>query len=194
MVPCPPGATLHRRWPKTISTVSWTPLPFAQEMLAKYGEFFPYGAATTFAGETKLVGADPDEGEQPESMSVLATPVEGLQVKRDALRAIGPGVGRPACRFRRHTGLSWNTAKVTASLYCSRTGRSDYDETSSTGRRASEPVRVRSGQGIAPDLLDIDRLRTSAEKHYCALWTGLPFGFPFIEACLYKEGQEVQVT
>jgi len=62
-------------------------LPFAQEMLAKHGEFFPYGAATTAAGETKLIAADPDEGEQPESMSVLASLVEGLQVERDALRA-----------------------------------------------------------------------------------------------------------
>ena len=62
-------------------------LPFAQEMLAKHGEFLPYGAATTSSGETKLIAADPDEGEQPDSMSALATLVEGLQVERDALRS-----------------------------------------------------------------------------------------------------------
>jgi hypothetical protein len=34
-----------------------TLLPFAQQMLQKHGEFFPFGAAMTSSGEIRHVGA-----------------------------------------------------------------------------------------------------------------------------------------
>jgi hypothetical protein len=54
-------------------------LPFAQEMLDRRGEFFPY-AATIIAG-------DPGEGEQPTSVVVIQVLVDGLRAERDTLRA-----------------------------------------------------------------------------------------------------------
>jgi hypothetical protein len=62
-------------------------LPFAQEMLDKHGEFFPYACALSSSGETKLVAGDPGEGEQPNSGDVLQVLVEGLRAERDTLRA-----------------------------------------------------------------------------------------------------------
>ena len=62
-------------------------LPFAQEMLDKHGEFFPYALALTASGETNHVAGDPGEGEQPSSVAVLKTLVEGLRTERDTLRA-----------------------------------------------------------------------------------------------------------
>jgi len=62
-------------------------LPFAQEMLDKHGEFFPYALAVSASGETKDVAGDPGEGEQPSSDAVLRTLVEGLRSERDMLRA-----------------------------------------------------------------------------------------------------------
>ena len=62
-------------------------LPFAREMLDKHGEFFPYAAAITTSGETRLIAGDPGEGEQPTSVAVLQVLVEGLRAERDTLRA-----------------------------------------------------------------------------------------------------------
>lgn len=62
-------------------------LPFAQEMLEKHGEFFPYACALSSSGETKLVAGDPGEGEQPSSVEVLQVLLEGLRAERDELRA-----------------------------------------------------------------------------------------------------------
>jgi hypothetical protein len=62
-------------------------LPFAQEMLDKHVEFFPYAAAITTSGETRLIAGDPGEGEQPTSVAVLQVLVEGLRAERDTLRA-----------------------------------------------------------------------------------------------------------
>ena len=62
-------------------------LPFAQEMLDKHGEFFPYGAAVTTDGNPRLISASPAGGEQPTSANVLATLVEDLRSQRHGLRA-----------------------------------------------------------------------------------------------------------
>lgn len=62
-------------------------VPFAQQMLDKHGEFFPYGVAIDSSGETRLVAGDPDQGEQPKSVDVLQTLVKGLRAQRDELRA-----------------------------------------------------------------------------------------------------------
>ena len=47
-----------------------TVLPFAQQMLAKYGEFYPIGAAVNVAGEPGLIGCMP-ESDHPESQQVI---------------------------------------------------------------------------------------------------------------------------
>lgn len=62
-------------------------LPFAQEMLDKRGEFYPYAAAITASDETRLIAGDPGEGEQPTSVAVIQVLVEGLRAERDTLRA-----------------------------------------------------------------------------------------------------------
>jgi hypothetical protein len=45
-------------------------LPFAQQMLAKYGEFYPIGAAMNSGGEVGLVGCMP-ESEHPPSQEII---------------------------------------------------------------------------------------------------------------------------
>jgi hypothetical protein len=62
-------------------------LPFAQQMLAKNGEFFPFGASLPADGEAKMEVSHPG-GERPESNAVLDLLVSGLRDKRDALRAV----------------------------------------------------------------------------------------------------------
>lgn len=63
-------------------------LPFAQQFLAEYGEFYPYGAAVTSDGETIIVGGDPDQGDHPSTDDVLQAVVSGLRENRDNLRAV----------------------------------------------------------------------------------------------------------
>lgn len=63
-------------------------LPFAQQMLGKHGEFFPYGVAIASDGETRLVAGDPSLGERPPSTAIIASIVQGLRSERDTLRAV----------------------------------------------------------------------------------------------------------
>lgn len=53
-------------------------LPFAQQMLGKYGEFHPIGASMRTDGEVALAGAQPDE-ERPTAVSVIDMLVAGLR-------------------------------------------------------------------------------------------------------------------
>jgi hypothetical protein len=61
--------------------------PFALQMLARHGEFFPYAVAISATGETGLVTGDPGDGERPLSTDVLRVLIEGLRADRDSLRA-----------------------------------------------------------------------------------------------------------
>jgi len=62
-------------------------LPFAQQMLDSRGEFFPYAAAISEAGASRLIAGDPGDGEHPLSTDVISLIVEGLRNERDTLRA-----------------------------------------------------------------------------------------------------------
>jgi hypothetical protein len=62
-------------------------LPFAQQMLDKHGEFYPYAVTITASGETLLVAGEPGQGEHPNNADILQVLVEGLRARRDALRA-----------------------------------------------------------------------------------------------------------
>jgi hypothetical protein len=62
--------------------------PFAQQMLAAYGEFFPYAVGLGQSGEVRMFAADPGGGEHPLSTDVLEGLVEGLRSERNALRAV----------------------------------------------------------------------------------------------------------
>jgi hypothetical protein len=53
-------------------------LPFAQQMIAKRGAFFPYGVSLTNAGETKMLAADVGT-ETPATHDVLETLYDGLR-------------------------------------------------------------------------------------------------------------------
>jgi|SRR5215469_711484 len=63
-------------------------LPFAQQMLEKSGEFYPFGAAVTANGETRLIAGDPAQGEHPASAEVLSTLLKGFRQTRADLRAV----------------------------------------------------------------------------------------------------------
>jgi hypothetical protein len=62
-------------------------LPFAQQMLEKEGEFYPYGVALSDQGETQMI-AGYGGGDAPTSAAVLETLIAGLRADRDSLRAI----------------------------------------------------------------------------------------------------------
>jgi hypothetical protein len=63
-------------------------LPFAQQMLAKSGEFYPFGAAVTASGETQLIAGDPTQGERPASTEVLSSMLDGFRQDRAGFRAV----------------------------------------------------------------------------------------------------------
>ena len=63
-------------------------LGFAQQQLAKQGEFFPYAAVIDAGGEARMVAArPPGDDENPASADVIATLVAGLRDQRDQLAA-----------------------------------------------------------------------------------------------------------
>lgn len=64
-----------------------TVLPFADEMLRRHGEFYPYGAAITCEGEEQVFAADPGEVEDPNPSEVLTSLVQGMSAERNDLRA-----------------------------------------------------------------------------------------------------------
>jgi hypothetical protein len=63
-------------------------LPFAQQMLDKHGEFFPFAVAVDVHSDTRMIMADPALGERPPSAEVLATILQELQRTRDEFRAV----------------------------------------------------------------------------------------------------------
>jgi len=63
-------------------------LPFAQQMLAKAGEFYPFGTAVTVNGQTHMFAADPGQGEHPVSGDVRTSLLDGMRQAREKFRAI----------------------------------------------------------------------------------------------------------
>jgi hypothetical protein len=63
-----------------------TALDTGQNLLAKNGEFFPFGVTLTTDGDQRLVAADPGLGEHPESQAVLDALHAGILGQRDSLR------------------------------------------------------------------------------------------------------------
>jgi hypothetical protein len=61
-------------------------LPFAEKMLDKHGEFFPYAVVLGADGQPRMVAGHPG-GERPASADVLAVLVDGLRAQRDEIRA-----------------------------------------------------------------------------------------------------------
>src|SRR5262245_31089953 len=62
-------------------------LPFAQQMLARHGEFFPFAAAVTADGTVELLGADPGADARPAGTDVLDQLIGGLRGRAGNLRA-----------------------------------------------------------------------------------------------------------
>src|SRR6266508_6622053 len=62
-------------------------LPFAQQMLERHGEFFPFAAAVTSDGTVELFGTDPGADDRPASRDVLNQLVGGLRDRVGNLRA-----------------------------------------------------------------------------------------------------------
>jgi hypothetical protein len=63
-------------------------LPFAQQMLDKHGEFFPFGAAMLREGKVALV-AGKTESAQPPSVEVIELIRAGMRSKQAEYLAIG---------------------------------------------------------------------------------------------------------
>ena len=66
-------------------------LGFAQQMLAKHGEFFPFGATVAANGRITLAAADSGGDEQPEPAALIEVLVAGFreQAVSGAIRAAG---------------------------------------------------------------------------------------------------------
>jgi hypothetical protein len=62
-------------------------LPFAQQMLSKSGEFYPFGATVTTKGETRLLAGDLGH-EHPASADVHSLLVDRLRQDRARFRAV----------------------------------------------------------------------------------------------------------
>lgn len=63
-------------------------LPFAQQQLVDHGEFIPFAAAVSTAGEARLVMAAPTSSDEPPpSAEVIDMTVSGLRGQRDRIRA-----------------------------------------------------------------------------------------------------------
>jgi hypothetical protein len=61
-------------------------LPFGQQMLARHGEFFPYGAQVTADGQRQMVAAAND-AERPASNHLLEDPYSALRESSQTTRA-----------------------------------------------------------------------------------------------------------
>jgi hypothetical protein len=62
-------------------------LPFAEQQLARHGEFFPFGAAISEGGQMALLGGDPGLGERPQSQAVLDLLYQGARDPASGYRA-----------------------------------------------------------------------------------------------------------
>ncbi len=62
-------------------------LPFAQEMLAKHGEFFPFGATVASDGEVRLNAAEPDDDSDSLKMIDQLERGFGCEAAQGAIRA-----------------------------------------------------------------------------------------------------------
>lgn len=63
-------------------------LPFAQQMLDKHGEFFPFAVAVDLHSDIRMILGDPDLGERPPSAEVLSTILHQFRRIRDEFRAV----------------------------------------------------------------------------------------------------------
>ena len=64
-------------------------LPFAEQSLAKRGEFFPFGAAAAEAdGTIAMLATDSDLGDQPPSQLVLNALYRGARAEAETRRAV----------------------------------------------------------------------------------------------------------
>lgn len=54
-------------------------IKFAQDMLAKRCEFYPFGASVSDAGQVGMAAADPGLGDHPDSLSVIEALTEGFR-------------------------------------------------------------------------------------------------------------------
>ena len=86
-------------------------LPFAEELLGKNGEFYPFGAVVSNDGDARMTAGDPALGDHPLSNDVLATLYAGARavgVQR------GPRHSSPTCwqTARMRSGWSSSTEKA----------------------------------------------------------------------------------
>lgn len=63
-------------------------VPFAEEQLGQYGEFFPFGSTVSAEGQVAMLAADPGAGERPKSQLVLDALYAGARSGAANLRAV----------------------------------------------------------------------------------------------------------
>ena len=63
-------------------------IPFAQQMLEKSGEFYPFGAAMSAGGEARLLGVETGQDDRPASSAVLDSLLGGIRHARAEYRAV----------------------------------------------------------------------------------------------------------
>jgi hypothetical protein len=62
-------------------------LPFAEQMLERSREFFPFAVGLSGEGETRVISGLPDAGIRPESTVVRSLLLDVLRHERDGVRA-----------------------------------------------------------------------------------------------------------
>ncbi|MFK0003940.1 hypothetical protein [Paenarthrobacter sp. NPDC090522] len=62
-------------------------LPFAEQCLTKYGEFFPFSIAIGVDGEPIFIATESSMEEHPQSNDVIAESYEALAAQRNSIRA-----------------------------------------------------------------------------------------------------------
>jgi hypothetical protein len=62
-------------------------VPFAEDMISKHGEFFPFGGSISSHGDASLTAAEPGLGESPSSDRLLAGLYEGALANATTTRA-----------------------------------------------------------------------------------------------------------
>jgi hypothetical protein len=63
-------------------------VPLAQDILGKNGQFYPFGATLSRAGETTLIGEDHGLGEYPEADEALDALYDEARDNAGAIRAV----------------------------------------------------------------------------------------------------------
>src|SRR6188472_2063185 len=59
-------------------------MPFAEQMLTEHGEFYPFAATMSPAGECSMVGFEDEDDDQPEPADLIAMFIEQFRTEANS--------------------------------------------------------------------------------------------------------------